>query len=113
VSFSFYQDRIAKPMGPVVHGAQLFRGSAQGGVVCECFEQLVMTGAGLMHSRKNRIDNAELASRTDALGRQPIAGVHAAVLAGSVFQCAHDCRADRDNAATMPARALEGGDGGL
>lgn len=98
-------------MGAVAHSIKFFPGPAQCCAVRECLQQLVMTGTGRMHSRKNRIDNTELASRTDALRRQPVAGMHPAVLARSVFQCAYDGRADGDNAAAMRPRALDGGGG--
>jgi len=109
--FSLYQNRIAKLMGPVAPCIKLLLGSAQCCIVRECFEQLAMTGAGLMNSRENRIYNAEPGSWADALRRYSIASVHTAVLAGSVFQCADYRRADCDNAAAMRPRALDGGGG--
>ena len=98
-------------MGPVAQSVKLSLGAAQCGFVRECLEQLAMTGPGLMNSRKNRIDDAESASRAEALRRQSIAGMHMAVLARSVFQGAYDRRADRDNSAATRPRALDGGGG--
>ena len=109
--FPLDQNRIAKFMRPVAHGVQFLPGSPQCRVIRECSQQLVMAGAGLMNSRKNRVDNAELAFRADALRRQPIAGMHPAVPARGVLQCAYHRRADCNNAAATRPCALHGGGG--
>src|SRR5450631_671896 len=104
---SLYENRITKLVGPVAHSVKFLLGSAQCCVGRECLQQLVMTCTGLMNSGKDHIDNAEAACRADELRRQPISGMHMAVSARSVFQCAYDRRADRENAPAMRPRALD------
>ena len=91
------QDRISEFMCSIVAGLQLEACLLERRVISECAKQFVVARTGRMRTGKNHIDNSERRRMTDPLGRKPFARTNRTAAAGRVFECADDCRTDRDN----------------
>ena len=76
-------------------------------VIDERTEQFVVTRAGFVRSRNNRIDDAKMRVRTDALRGDPCARTNRSADQRAVFERAHDGCADRNNASTVVFRTAD------
>src|SRR5438128_3198876 len=99
--------RIAEFVRLIAARMQGFTGTAEGGVVGEGAQELVVTGGGLVGAGEDDIDDAEPGCGAYAIGRQALAGAHLAVAPRSMFEGADDGGADGDNAAAPASRARQ------
>jgi hypothetical protein len=60
-----------------------------------------MAFAGLVDARENRSNNAKRCARLDAPCCDSLSGTHTAIGIGGCLKCAHDARADCDDAAAV------------
>ena len=100
--------RIAELVRLIIARNELVGGTAKGRVIDERAEQVVVTRTGFVRSRNNRIDNAKMRARTDALHGDPCTGTNRSADQRAVFECAHDGCADRNNASTVVFRTVDG-----